>query len=136
MLTINFNKTSILDMPSEELGGSAHRKFDMEAWMPGRGDWGEVSKSIDFKVTILVLTSCFKISSTSNCTDYQARRLSIRYRPKDQSSQLEFCHTLNGTAIAVPRLIVAILENFQDKDGRIEIPTVLRRWLPGNPSHI
>ncbi|KAG2177768.1 hypothetical protein INT43_003015 [Umbelopsis isabellina] len=107
----------ILDMPSEELGGSANRKFDMEAWMPGRGDWGE-------------------ISSTSNCTDYQARRLSIRYRPKDPSSQLEFCHTLNGTAIAVPRLIVAILENFQNEDGRIEIPTVLRRWIPGNPSHI
>jgi len=107
----------VLDMPSEELGGSANRKFDMEAWMPGRHGWGE-------------------ISSTSNCTDYQSRRLSIRFRPKEATAQLEFCHTLNGTAIAVPRVLIAILESFQDKHGNIEIPVVLRKWLPGNPSHI
>jgi seryl-tRNA synthetase len=90
-------------MPSEELGASAYRKYDMEAWMPGRGGWGEVS-------------------SLSNCTDYQARRLHIRYRtqpskaesinpPSATSSALPFAHTLNGTAAAVPRLIVALLEN-------------------------
>ena len=90
-------------MPTEELGASAYRKFDAEAWMPGRGSWGE-------------------ISSTSNCTDYQARRLHIRYRrqptqPSDKSgpeqahASVPFAHTLNGTAAAVPRLIVALVEN-------------------------
>ena len=93
-------------MPSEELGASAYRKYDMEAWMPGRGSWGEVS-------------------SLSNCTDYQARRLHIRYRVHSSkpdsgysqslagtssSTALPFAHTLNGTAAAVPRLIVALLE--------------------------
>lgn len=84
----------VLDMPSEELGASAYRKYDMEAWMPGRGSWGEVS-------------------SLSNCTDYQARRLHIRYRVQvsKPSSTLPFAHTLNGTAAAVPRLILALLEN-------------------------
>jgi seryl-tRNA synthetase len=82
-------------MPSEELGASAYRKYDMEAWMPGRGTWGEVT-------------------SLSNCTDYQARRLHIRYRPqekKEGDSRLPFAHTLNGTGAAIPRLIVALLEN-------------------------
>jgi seryl-tRNA synthetase len=107
-------------MPTEELGASAFRKYDMEAWMPGRGTWGE-------------------ISSTSNCTDYQSRRLSIRYRPKYQQQfdhHTLFCHTLNGTAIAVPRIIISILETFQKPDGSVEIPAVLRKWLPGEPSHL
>ncbi|KAI0651985.1 hypothetical protein C8Q79DRAFT_997182 [Trametes meyenii] len=93
----------VLEMPTEELGASAYRKYDAEAWMPGRGSWGE-------------------ISSTSNCTDYQARRLHIRYRrstPANSSTgsaeqgqtALPFVHTLNGTAAAVPRLIVALVEN-------------------------
>ncbi|EEB90509.1 hypothetical protein MPER_11273 [Moniliophthora perniciosa FA553] len=87
----------VLDMPTEELGASAYRKYDMEAWMPGRGGWGEVM-------------------SLSNCTDYQARRLHIRYTtPKEPSisvpSPTLFAHTLNGTAAAIPRLIVALLEN-------------------------
>ncbi|KAG8936487.1 Serine--tRNA ligase, mitochondrial [Tulasnella sp. 418] len=84
----------VLDMPTEELGASAYRKYDMEAWMPGRGSWGE-------------------ISSLSNCTDYQARRLHIRHKlrhPSDNQS-LPFAHTLNGTAAAIPRLIVALIEN-------------------------
>lgn len=106
-------------MPTEELGASAYRKYDMEAWMPGRATWGE-------------------ISSTSNCTDYQSRRLSIRYRPKhhQKDENTRFCHTLNGTAIAVPRIIVSILETFQKSDGSVEIPSVLRKWLPGEPSHL
>jgi len=89
----------VLDMPTEELGASAYRKYDIEAWMPGRGSWGE-------------------ISSTSNCTDYQARRLHIRYRHNSSAAtssktppSMCFAHTLNGTAAAVPRLIVALLEN-------------------------
>ncbi|TEB38957.1 seryl-tRNA synthetase [Coprinellus micaceus] len=98
----------VLDMPSEELGASAYRKYDMEAWMPGRGSWGEVS-------------------SLSNCTDYQSRRLHIRYRPTEKKAEgadtrLPFAHTLNGTAAAIPRLIVALLENGAviGEDGEVE----------------
>ncbi|KAF8756142.1 seryl-tRNA Hypothetical protein, partial [Rhizoctonia solani] len=84
-----------LDMPSEELGAPAHRKYDIEAWMPGRGAWGE-------------------ISSASNCTDYQSRRLHIRHRyAHDDTSTtgpLPYAHTLNGTAAAIPRLIIALIE--------------------------
>ncbi|KAI7856442.1 seryl-tRNA synthetase [Circinella umbellata] len=106
----------VLDMPTEELGASAYRKYDIEAWMPGRNTWGE-------------------ISSTSNCTDYQARRLSIRYRPTHNTGKNTFfCHTINGTAIAVPRIIIAILETFQQPDGSVKIPQVLQKWLPGQPS--
>jgi seryl-tRNA synthetase len=114
---------SVLDMPTEELGASAYRKYDMEAWMPGRSTWGE-------------------ISSTSNCTDYQARRLHIRYRrplttPCDSPSQVTvpFAHTLNGTAAAIPRLIIALLENgvrFSDngKPSGIDLPMTLKPfWL-------
>lgn len=111
-------------MPTEELGASAYRKYDMEAWMPGRGSWGE-------------------ISSTSNCTDYQSRRLHIRYRkPSSSSSEsgnLPFAHTLNGTAAAVPRLIVALLENGArfDQDGAVvglNLPTALKPfWIGGKP---
>lgn len=106
----------ILDMPPDELGASAYRKYDMEAWMPGRRKWGE-------------------ISSTSNCTDYQSRRLNIRYRPTHHTGKNTlFCHTVNGTAIAVPRIIIAILETFQKSDGSVEIPSVLRPYLPGQPN--
>ncbi|GBB90023.1 hypothetical protein RclHR1_01690008 [Rhizophagus clarus] len=100
----------IMDMPTHELGASTYRKYDMEAWMPGRGKWGE-------------------ISSASNCTDYQSRRLSIRYK-SPSSNTTEFAHTLNGTAVAIPRLIIAILENFQKDDGKsVVIPAVLRKWM-------
>ncbi|OZJ02922.1 hypothetical protein BZG36_04117 [Bifiguratus adelaidae] len=95
----------VLDMPTEELGASAHRKYDIEAWMPGRNDWGE-------------------ISSTSNCTDYQARRLAIKYRSSHDI--LDFCHTLNGTAMAIPRMIISILETFQQPDGSVAVPKVLQ----------
>lgn len=72
-----------------------------------------------------------QISSTSNCTDYQSRRLGIRYRPASakQGPGVEYAHTLNGTAIAVPRIIIAILENFQLADGSVEVPEVLRSWM-------
>jgi seryl-tRNA synthetase len=101
----------VLDMPTRELGNPAYRKFDIEAWMPGRNAFGE-------------------ISSASNCTDYQARRLNIRYR-EQVSEKLRFVHTLNATACAVPRMIVSILENFQEKDGSVTIPQVLRPFLAG-----
>ncbi|KAF8078837.1 hypothetical protein FPV67DRAFT_1604232 [Lyophyllum atratum] len=116
----------ILDMPTEELGASAYQKYDMEAWMPGRGSWGEVS-------------------SLSNCTDYQARRLHIRYRrqttqtdseaPPSVPTALPFAHTLNGTAAAIPRLIVALLENgaVYDKQSKltgVRLPKCLKPfWI-------
>ncbi|GAQ88289.1 serine--tRNA ligase, chloroplast or mitochondrial [Klebsormidium nitens] len=116
-----------LDMPSEDLGAPAYRKYDVEAWMPGLDKYGE-------------------ISSASNCTDYQARRLNIRYRPavNEDSAQagkkgkgatkqppLEFVHTLNATACAVPRMIICILENFQQEDGSVVVPEVLRPFMGG-----
>ena len=99
----------VVDTATGDLGGPAYRKFDLEAWMPGRGDYGEVT-------------------STSNCTDYQARRLGIRYRVKGQKGT-RFLHTLNGTAIAVSRTLLAILENYQQPDGSILIPEVLQPWV-------
>eukprot|EP00871_Galdieria_phlegrea_P002536 jgi/Galph1/3283/GphlegSOOS_G1993.1 len=96
----------VLDMPSEDLGNPAYRKYDIEAWMPGRMQYGE-------------------ISSASNCTDYQARRLNIRYR--DLKGNIRHVHTLNATACAIPRIILAILENFQQTDGHIAIPEPLRK---------
>jgi len=103
----------VLDMPTEELGAPAYRKYDMEAWMPGMQKWGE-------------------ISSCSNCTDFQARRLSIRHKETyTQKGDLQFAHTLNGTACAVPRMIIAILETFQNEDGSVTIPEVLRPYMMG-----
>ncbi|UUO05543.1 serine--tRNA ligase [Blastopirellula sp. J2-11] len=102
----------VVDTATGDLGGPAYRKFDLEAWMPGRGEageWGEVT-------------------STSNCTDYQARRLNIRYRTKGEKGT-QFAHTLNGTAIAISRGIIAVLENYQQADGSIEIPEVLRSFM-------
>ncbi len=111
----------VLEMCTGDLGAQAAKKIDLEAWMPGRaavegraslpenkrGDWGEVT-------------------STSNTTDYQARRLGIKYRGKD--GKTEFVHTLNGTAIATSRAIIAILENYQREDGSVAIPKVLRPY--------
>lgn len=100
----------VLDIASGDLGGPAYRKFDLEAWMPGRGDWGE-------------------ITSTSNCTDYQARRLDIRYRPEPidgKPQKPRMVHMLNGTAVATSRALVAILENCQQADGSVLVPTALR----------
>ena len=102
----------VVDTASGDLGGPAYRKFDLEAWMPGRGEkgeWGEVT-------------------STSNCTDYQARRLGIRFKkPGEKGTQ--FVHTLNGTAIAISRAIIALLENHQNADGSVNIPDPLQPWM-------
>jgi len=102
----------VVDTATGDLGGPAYRKYDLEAWMPGRGDggqWGEVT-------------------STSNCTDYQARRLNIRYRIKGEKGT-HLVHTLNGTAIAISRALIAILENHQQADGSIRVPTILQPWV-------
>ncbi len=94
----------VVDICTGDLGGAAYRKYDLEAWMPGRGAYGEVT-------------------STSNTTDYQARRLQIRYRRDGGRPQL--LHTLNGTAIAVSRALIPILENYQHEDGSILVPEAL-----------
>jgi seryl-tRNA synthetase len=102
----------VIDTCTGDLGGPAYRKYDIEAWMPGRGEGGEYGE----------------VTSTSNCTDYQARRLNIRYKVPGQKGT-RFVHTLNGTAVACTRAILAILENYQQADGSIVIPEVLRRWI-------
>lgn len=102
----------VIDTATGDLGGPAYRKFDLEAWMPGRGEggqWGEVT-------------------STSNCTDYQARRLKVRSKKAGQKGT-DFVHTLNGTAVATGRAMIAILENHQQADGTINVPIVLRPWV-------
>lgn len=102
----------LIDTASGDLGGPAYRKFDIEAWMPGRGEAGEYGE----------------VTSASNCTDYQARRLGIRYRSPDKKGT-QFVHTLNGTAISCARAIIAVLENYQQADGTVVVPEVLRPWV-------
>ncbi len=97
----------VVDTCTGDLGGPAYRKYDIEAWMPGRGSDGEYGE----------------ITSTSNCTDYQARRLGTRYREGD--TKPSYVHMLNGTAIAVSRALVCIFENGQQEDGSIRIPAAL-----------
>jgi seryl-tRNA synthetase len=102
----------VIDTCTGDLGGPAYRKYDLEAWMPGRGQSGEYGE----------------VTSTSNCTDYQARRLNIRYKTHGQKGT-RFVHTLNGTAVAVTRALLAILENHQQADGSVVVPEVLRPWV-------
>lgn len=102
----------VLDIATGDLGGPAYRKYDLEAWMPGRGDHGEYGE----------------VTSASNCTDYQARRLDIRYKTKGEKGT-KFVHTLNGTAVAISRALIAIMENYQQADGSITVPAVLRPFV-------
>ena len=97
-------------MASEELGAAAYRKFDIEAWFPSRNEYAEVT-------------------STSNCTNYQAKRLNVQYIAEENRKKV--AHTVNGTAVAVPRIIMAILENFQRADGSVRIPDALQNYLGG-----
>ncbi len=99
----------VVNIAAGDLGGSAAKKYDIEVWLPGQGRYRE-------------LTSC------SNCTDYQARRLQTRVRRADGT--LEALHTLNGTATAIARTLIAILENFQLADGSVELPKALHAYLP------
>lgn len=99
----------VIDVATGDLGASAARKFDCEAWIPTQGKYRE-------------------LTSTSDCTEFQSRRLSIRYR---EGKQVRPLATLNGTLCAVPRTIVAILENHQQADGSVYVPEVLRPYLGG-----
>jgi len=100
----------VIELCTGDLGFVASRTYDLEVWLPSYGAYKE-------------------ISSCSNVTDYQARRANIRYRKTDNS--LAFVHTLNGSGLAVGRTLVAILENYQKKDGKVEIPKVLRPYMGG-----
>jgi seryl-tRNA synthetase len=95
-----------------DIGTVAAKKYDIEAWMPAQNAYRE-------------------IISCSNCTDYQARRLNIRYREKEGEPPKGFVHTLNSSAIATGRTIVAILENYQQEDGSVVVPEVLRKYMGG-----
>ena len=97
----------VIDVASGDLGSSANRKFDIEAWIPTQDAYREVT-------------------STSNCTEFQARRLNIRFKDKDATKAVA---TLNGTLVAIPRMIVAILENHQNADGTVNIPVALQPFL-------
>ncbi|XP_032341960.1 serine--tRNA ligase, mitochondrial isoform X1 [Camelus ferus] len=109
----------VLDMPTQELGLPAYRKFDIEAWMPGRGRFGEVT-------------------SASNCTDFQSRRLHIMFQT--EAGELQFAHTVNATACAVPRVLIALLESNQQKDGSVLVPPALQPYLGTDqittPTHV
>jgi len=98
----------IVDICAGDLGAPAAKKYDVETWMPGENNFRETH-------------------SCSNCTDFQARRLNIRYRDKD--GKVSPLHTLNGTAIAIGRMLIAIMENYQQKNGSIKVPEVLQKWL-------
>jgi seryl-tRNA synthetase len=102
----------VVNVCTGDIGTVAAKKYDIEAWMPAQNAYREI-------------VSC------SNCTDYQARRLGIRYREKEGAPPKGFVHTLNSTAIATGRTIVAILENFQQEDGAIVVPEVLRKYMCG-----
>jgi seryl-tRNA synthetase len=106
----------VVNVCTGDIGTVAAKKYDIEAWMPAQNGYREV-------------VSC------SNCTDYQGRRLGIRYREKEGAPTKGFVHTLNSTAVATGRTIVAILENNQQEDGTINIPSALRKYM-GNREKI
>ena len=97
----------VINICTGDLGGPAASKYDIETWLPSENKYRETH-------------------STSNCTDFQARRLNIRY--KDQSGKMNFAHTLNGTAFAIGRILIMITENYQQKDGSIKVPKVLQKY--------
>lgn len=94
-----------------DMGATARKTYDLEVWLAGQGAWRE-------------------ISSCSNCGDYQARRMNARYKPEG-SKKTEFVHTLNGSGLAVGRTLVAVMENYQQEDGSIEVPKALRPYMGG-----
>lgn len=98
----------VVNVCTGDLGDPAAKKYDIETWMPGQNRYRETH-------------------SVSNCTDFQARRLNVRYR---SNTDVNFVYTLNGTAFAIGRILIAILENNQNKDGSIDIPKVLHKYLP------
>jgi len=98
----------VVDICTGDLGDPVAAKYDIEAWMPGQNEYRETH-------------------STSNCTDYQARRLNVKYKRED--GKTESVHTLNGTAFAIGRTLIAIIENYQQKDGSIKVPKVLQKYI-------
>ncbi len=101
----------VVEMVTADLGFTAAKKYDLELWAPGSGEWLEVS-------------------SVSNCEAFQARRTGIRYR-REKGAKPEFLHTLNGSGLALPRTLIAVMENYQQADGSIVVPEVLRPWMGG-----
>jgi seryl-tRNA synthetase len=101
----------LVEMCTGDLGFQAAKKFDLEMWAPGVGEWLEVS-------------------SLSNCTDFQARRASVRYRP-EKGAKPRYVHTLNGSGLALPRVMIAVMENYQQVDGSILVPEVLQPYMGG-----
>ncbi len=101
----------VVEMVTGDLGFTAAKKYDLELWAPGSGEWLEVS-------------------SVSNCEAFQARRTDIRYR-REKGAKPEFLHTLNGSGLALPRTLIAVMENYQQADGSIVVPEVLRPWMGG-----
>ncbi|HZV85328.1 MAG TPA: serine--tRNA ligase [Brevundimonas sp.] len=99
-----------------DMGFSARKTFDLEVWLPSQGTYRE-------------------ISSCSNCGDFQARRMDARFK-RDGEKKTEFVHTLNGSGLAVGRTLVAIMENYQEEDGRIAVPDVLKRYMPDGMTHV
>jgi seryl-tRNA synthetase len=99
----------IIQICTGDIGFASTKTYDIEAWAPGSQEWLE-------------------ISSCSNCGDFQARRANIRYRPAPDAKPL-FVHTLNGSGLALPRIVIAILENYQQADGSIQIPAVLQSYM-------
>ncbi len=101
----------VLELCTGDLGFHSTKTYDIEMWAPGCGEWLEVS-------------------SLSNCESFQARRADIRYRP-EPGARPQFVHTLNGSGLALPRVVIAILENYQQPDGSVVTPQVLRPWMGG-----
>jgi seryl-tRNA synthetase len=101
----------VVQMVTGDLGFTAAKKYDIEMWAPGSGEWLEVS-------------------SCSNCEAFQSRRAEIRYRPS-LGAKPEYVHTINGSGLALPRTLIAVLENYQQADGSVVIPEVLRPWMGG-----
>ena len=102
------------ELAAGDLGFNAAKTYDIEIWAPGSDEWLEVS-------------------SVSNCTDFQARRANIRYR-MEKGAKPEHPHTLNGSGLAIPRTLIAVLENYQREDGSIGVPEVLRPFMGGRES--
>ena len=102
---------SVINIFTADLGFNAAKTYDVETWAPGTGEWLEVS-------------------SVSNCTDFQARRANIRFR-REPGARPEFPHTLNGSGLALPRTMIAVIENYQQPDGSIEVPEVLLPYMGG-----
>ena len=104
--------TRVVQICAGDLGFTAAKAFDLELWAPGSSEWLEVS-------------------SCSNCTDFQARRANIRFR-REKGGRLEHPHTLNGSGLAIPRVLIAVLENYQQRDGSVLVPEVLRPYMGGH----